>query len=560
MNPNQLQPSIALLGCLHENQFSSKQTTAEETSSVFSQPKRAEACKWSSFNFPSIITGEFTSAGSGPRLIPVVLPPGVAEHILCNSNTVSLSANSPSQNPSSTSYLSLTIAIITGDYRLFIYPAKTTWVSLLGYNMSILYSSHFPLYLSGPPISNPPTSESLTNNLITSPLAREGGNQETKDPLVNKLTLIILRRYNVKKCPRLLVVVVSYSTSESLTNYLITSPQAREGGNQETKAPFVNKFIILRNYYDKKCPRSLVAVVNYSFVIKITLIILRNYYEKKCPRPVAAVNLSSLVSGAYMNPSCHNRTHLLPVQAVIGIKPLQRPQQPFLDKPISLMHTNYLNAVKLSRSKLANQLSNYRRVKQPRIIIPHSYSISLNKDSATDYLITSIYSAVRGCHSRRPMHSHSYPVPSGTDSVTCLITPLDLTVGGSQSRPMQSYIIFLHSYPMLPSKDLDTNYLIISTDLTPPSARGGQTICLKHVGLIPIRASPTTWLTPHNRDTNYLWPRGTPFHKVLASPSALSSSIVSLSNYTVRYFCLQSIQLYSSGSWPQGAPLQQGRG
>ena len=156
---------------------SSKQTESEETGrksdsvNKSRQPTRAKFCKRSSFRrFPLIITGEFTSAGSGPRLIPVVLPPGVAEHILCNSNLASLSANSLSQNSSPFSDLSLTIAIITGDYRLFIYPAKTTWVSLLGYNTAILYSSLFPLPLSGPSISNPPTSNSLTNHIIT-PLA-----------------------------------------------------------------------------------------------------------------------------------------------------------------------------------------------------------------------------------------------------------------------------------------------------------------------------------------------------------------------------------------------------
>ena len=47
------------------------------------------------------------------------------------------------------------------------YPAKTTLVSLLGYNTAILYSSLFPLSLSGPSISNPPTSNSTTNHLIT---------------------------------------------------------------------------------------------------------------------------------------------------------------------------------------------------------------------------------------------------------------------------------------------------------------------------------------------------------------------------------------------------------
>ena len=120
---------------------------------VSSQPTRAEFCKWSSFStFPLAIIGESTSTGSGLRLIPVVLPVGVAEHTLRKINSASLSANSPSQN--SSFHLSISIANITGDYRLFSFTAKTTLVSLLGYNLAILYSSYFPLLLSGPSISN----------------------------------------------------------------------------------------------------------------------------------------------------------------------------------------------------------------------------------------------------------------------------------------------------------------------------------------------------------------------------------------------------------------------
>ena len=167
-----------LLGCCYEDRqqrnaaISSKQTTTEETGHYLvnkpTQPTRAEfcLCKWSSFrSFPLTITGEFTSTGSGLRLIPVVLPVRVAEHILCKIKSVSLSANSPSQN--SSFYLSISIAIITGDYRHFSYTAKTPLVSLLGYSSAILYSSYVPLLLSGPSISNPPTSNSF-NYLITS--------------------------------------------------------------------------------------------------------------------------------------------------------------------------------------------------------------------------------------------------------------------------------------------------------------------------------------------------------------------------------------------------------
>ena len=123
--------------------FSSKQTTAEETSpkddSVNKPNSKAELRKWSSFTFPLTITGESTSAGSGLRLIPVVLPAGVAEHILCKINPASLSANSLSSN--SSFHLSIPIAIITGDYRLFSFTAKTTLVSLLG---CLLYTSPSP--------------------------------------------------------------------------------------------------------------------------------------------------------------------------------------------------------------------------------------------------------------------------------------------------------------------------------------------------------------------------------------------------------------------------------
>ena len=93
------QPSSSmLLGCTQEDLLSSKQTVTEGTSSKDDsvikprQPEQAESSKWSSFILSLATTGEFTSAGSGLRLIPVVLPPGVAEHALCNSNLVSLSA------------------------------------------------------------------------------------------------------------------------------------------------------------------------------------------------------------------------------------------------------------------------------------------------------------------------------------------------------------------------------------------------------------------------------------------------------------------------------------
>ena len=86
-------------------------------------------------------------------------------------------------------HLSFTIAIITGDYRQFHYPVKTTLVSLLGYNFAILYSSLFSLLLSGPSISNPLTSHSFTNHLII-PLAstkryKAGDRSRIRDKLNN---------------------------------------------------------------------------------------------------------------------------------------------------------------------------------------------------------------------------------------------------------------------------------------------------------------------------------------------------------------------------------------
>ena len=112
----------------------------------------------------STMSGESILTGSGPWLIPMVLLGRMAKHDSRNAKEASLRANSLSQSPSF--HLSLPIAIITGDYRQTSYPVTTTLVSLLGYNSAILYSSHFPLFLSGPSISNPPTSNSFTNYLI----------------------------------------------------------------------------------------------------------------------------------------------------------------------------------------------------------------------------------------------------------------------------------------------------------------------------------------------------------------------------------------------------------
>ena len=187
-----------------------------KTSSEFSSKRTAEAwpakakySKWSSFieiSWP--VTGEFSSAGTGPRFIPVVLPAVETEQWLGNSNSASLRANSLSESPSF--HLSLPIAIITGDYRQISYPVITTLVSLLGYNSAILYPSYFPLLLSGPSISNPPTSNSFTNYLIT-PL----------DPTQNQFRrpkqsyLILIQTYPT--------AAEMDPTSYSFTNYLITS-------------------------------------------------------------------------------------------------------------------------------------------------------------------------------------------------------------------------------------------------------------------------------------------------------------------------------------------------
>ena len=127
---------------------SSKQAVQEAVYTCW-PTKALASSKWSSFIEISLpVTGGFSSLGSGPWLIPVVLPAVETEQWLGNAKPVSLSANSPSQ--SSSFNLSLPIAIITGDYRQFHYPVTTTLVGLLGYNTAILYPSYFPLSLSGP--------------------------------------------------------------------------------------------------------------------------------------------------------------------------------------------------------------------------------------------------------------------------------------------------------------------------------------------------------------------------------------------------------------------------
>ena len=128
---------------------SSKQTMQQEAVYTCWPAKAFASSKWSSFIEISLtVTGGFSSPGSGPRLIPVALPALETEQWLSNVKPASLSANSLSQLSSFN--LSLPIAIITGDYRQISYPVITTLVSLLGYNSAILYSSYFPLLLSGP--------------------------------------------------------------------------------------------------------------------------------------------------------------------------------------------------------------------------------------------------------------------------------------------------------------------------------------------------------------------------------------------------------------------------
>ena len=138
------------------NKISTKKDTSGATS---------HSSKRGSFsNLLFTMTEGYILSGSGSWLIPMALLDRMSEHDSRNASKASLRANPPSQSPSF--HLSFLIAIITGDYRLFSYTAKTTLVSLLGYNSAILYSSHFPLLLSGPLISNPPTSISNTNHLF----------------------------------------------------------------------------------------------------------------------------------------------------------------------------------------------------------------------------------------------------------------------------------------------------------------------------------------------------------------------------------------------------------
>ena len=115
----------------------------------------------------------------------MVLLDRMAKHDSRKAIEASLRANSPSQPTSF--HLSLPIAIITGDYRQISYPVITTLVSLLGYNSAILYPSYFPLQLSGPSISNPPTSNSF-NHLINplGPLLPTGRGNQNK-VLINRV-------------------------------------------------------------------------------------------------------------------------------------------------------------------------------------------------------------------------------------------------------------------------------------------------------------------------------------------------------------------------------------
>ena len=168
---------------INKNLLSTEKATREPTSThsvIEIQSKRG-----SFSNFPSTLTGECILTGSGPWLIPMVLLDRMAKHDSRKAIEASLRANSPSQPTSF--HLSLPIAIITGDYRQISYPVITTLVSLLGYNSAILYPSYFPLQLSGPSISNPPTSNSF-NHLINplGPLLPTGRGNQNK-VLINRV-------------------------------------------------------------------------------------------------------------------------------------------------------------------------------------------------------------------------------------------------------------------------------------------------------------------------------------------------------------------------------------
>ena len=172
------------------------------------------------------MTGECILAGSGPWFIPMVLLDRMPKHDSRNAIEASLRANSLSQSTSF--HLSLPIAIITGDYRQIPYPVKTTLVSLLGYNSAILYSSYFPLLLSGPSISNPPTSNSFTIHLITplDPSLPRGNQNKVKTSRRPKQSCLILTQLYLIAADIYISQLSGHSISNPPTpnsfNYLIT--------------------------------------------------------------------------------------------------------------------------------------------------------------------------------------------------------------------------------------------------------------------------------------------------------------------------------------------------
>ena len=106
-------------------------------------------------------------------------------------------------------------AIITGDHRQIFYPVKTTLVDLLGYNTAILYPSCFPLSLSGPSISNPPTSNS-SNYVIISPGPSLSRSSSPSQPKPNT-------KYVITSSGSSLAGHSSSNLPTSNTNYVITA-------------------------------------------------------------------------------------------------------------------------------------------------------------------------------------------------------------------------------------------------------------------------------------------------------------------------------------------------
>ena len=219
---------------LIEYRVSTRKTTREVTTTVIT------VCKWGSFSkITFTMTEECILTGSGPWLIPMVLLGRMAKHDSSNAIEASLRANSLSQSTSF--HLSLSIAIITGDYRQISYPVITTLVSLLGYNSAILYPSYFPLLLSGPSISNPPTSNSFTNYLII-PLDPTGrGNQSCRP---KQSYIILIQSYPIA------ADMDPTSFTNSFTNYLITPlvPSLPPGRGSQFRHPKQSYIILIQSH------------------------------------------------------------------------------------------------------------------------------------------------------------------------------------------------------------------------------------------------------------------------------------------------------------------------